>query len=286
MPGDRERTQLQETGELTIEPRVQVLQVSEEATRLAEKVIARALRHRAEQIASGSMGDRQTETPNQIAQEALQAAAPAICKAERERLEAEAEAERRFKLGKDGLWEGMSRTGKDDLTDDDPDPICACPITELVQCRDERNQAAKQEREGIREALLSEDVRRAIADIAADNGDAEDIARLVRDLLADRLSSLQEGGSSMAAPASKAAEERATEREERRLQRSTDEAVGYLFGEPERASDEADDWNFEDFRAEIEAKGVTVSLNLPDGGGHVVEGSYFVEWVWGLIANA
>jgi len=75
-------------------------------------------------------------------------------------------------------------------------------------------------------------------------------------------------------------------REERRLNERTAEAVGYLFGEAERAADEADDWNLEDFRAEVEAKGVTVTLALPDGGGCVVPGEYFVNWVWDLIANA
>ncbi|HEV7482591.1 MAG TPA: hypothetical protein VGO13_05785 [Solirubrobacterales bacterium] len=75
-------------------------------------------------------------------------------------------------------------------------------------------------------------------------------------------------------------------REEIRLDRATAEAVGYLFGEPERASVETDDWNFEDFRAEIEAKGATVTLALPDGGGSTVPGEHFIEWVWELIANA
>lgn len=75
-------------------------------------------------------------------------------------------------------------------------------------------------------------------------------------------------------------------REEIRLDRDTAEAVGNLFADPERASDEADDWNFEDFRAEVEAKGVTVTLALPDGGGCTVPGEYFVNWVWELIANA
>jgi hypothetical protein len=75
-------------------------------------------------------------------------------------------------------------------------------------------------------------------------------------------------------------------REEARIERATEEAIGYLFGEPERASDEADDWNFADFRDEVEAKGTTVTLALPNGGGAVVPGEHFAEWVWGLIANA
>jgi hypothetical protein len=50
--------------------------------------------------------------------------------------------------------------------------------------------AAQSERQRLKEALLSEDVRREIADIAANNGDAEDIARLVRTLLADRFAAL------------------------------------------------------------------------------------------------
>jgi flagellar biosynthesis/type III secretory pathway protein FliH len=50
-----------------------------------------------------------------------------------------------------------------------------------------RHQGRKQERERVREALLSEDTRREIADVAADNGDAEDIAQLVRKLLVARL---------------------------------------------------------------------------------------------------
>lgn len=44
-----------------------------------------------------------------------------------------------------------------------------------------------QERQRIQEALLNETVRREIADIAANNGDAEDIAQLVIKLLAGRL---------------------------------------------------------------------------------------------------
>jgi hypothetical protein len=75
-------------------------------------------------------------------------------------------------------------------------------------------------------------------------------------------------------------------REEARLERATEEAIGNLFGEPERASCEADDWNFADFRDEVEAKGATVTLALPDGGGAVVPGEHFVDWVWELIANA
>lgn len=66
------------------------VEVSEEAVRPAAKVIARALRHRAEQIADGSMGSVQTQTPNQVAEEALQAAAPVLCAQERERLLGEA----------------------------------------------------------------------------------------------------------------------------------------------------------------------------------------------------
>lgn len=76
-------------------------------------------------------------------------------------------------------------------------------------------------------------------------------------------------------------------REEIRLDRATEEAIGYLFGDPERASDEADDWNFADFRAEVEEKGATVTLTLPNGDGAAeVPGEHFAEWVWELIANA
>jgi hypothetical protein len=68
-------------------------EVLEEAVHLAAKVIARALRHRAEQIKDGSMGSGQTETPNQIAEEALSDAYPAIRRQaqeeERERLTGE-----------------------------------------------------------------------------------------------------------------------------------------------------------------------------------------------------
>jgi hypothetical protein len=74
-------------------------------------------------------------------------------------------------------------------------------------------------------------------------------------------------------------------REEIRLDRATEEAVGYLFGDPERASDETDDWNFADFRAEVEETGATVTLALPDGSGHTMPGADFVNWVWELIAN-
>ena len=65
-------------------------EVLQAAIHPAAKVIARALRHRAEQIKDGSMGSAQTETPNQIAEEALAAAAPALrqqgAEEERERL--------------------------------------------------------------------------------------------------------------------------------------------------------------------------------------------------------
>ena len=68
----------------------QSTEVPDSAVRPAAKVIARALRHRAEQIERGTMGDRQTETPNQIAEKALADAAPALLKQgaeeERERL--------------------------------------------------------------------------------------------------------------------------------------------------------------------------------------------------------
>lgn len=47
-----------------------------------------------------------------------------------------------------------------------------------------------QERQRIQEALLNDNVRREIADIAANNGDAEDIAKLVIKLLAARLATL------------------------------------------------------------------------------------------------
>jgi hypothetical protein len=70
--------------------------------------------------------------------------------------------------------------------------------------------------------------------------------------------------------------------EERRLQRGTDEAIGYLFNAP----DEYEEFDFEEFRASIEEKGVTVTLDFPDGGGSVIPGDQFVEFVWGLIANA
>lgn len=65
----------------------QSTEVLEEAVHPAAKVIARALRHRQEQIEKGCMGDRQTETPNQIAEEVLADAAPLLLKqgAEEER---------------------------------------------------------------------------------------------------------------------------------------------------------------------------------------------------------
>lgn len=59
-------------------------ELPEGAVQPAAKVIARALCHRADQIASGSMGDRQTQTPNQIAEEALADSLPAIEAAEEE----------------------------------------------------------------------------------------------------------------------------------------------------------------------------------------------------------
>lgn len=52
--------------------------VAEAAIHSAGKVIARALRHRAEQIERGEVGNVQTQTPNQIAEEALHAALPHI----------------------------------------------------------------------------------------------------------------------------------------------------------------------------------------------------------------
>jgi hypothetical protein len=71
-------------------------------------------------------------------------------------------------------------------------------------------------------------------------------------------------------------------REERRLRIATSEALGYLFEAP----DEHEEFEFEDFRAEIEAKGATVTLDLPEGGGCILSGEEFVNWVWELIANA
>jgi protein-tyrosine-phosphatase len=56
-----------------------------------------------------------------------------------------------------------------------------------VNLRSELDQARNQERQRIQKVLMGEGVRREIADIAANNGDAEDIARLVRQFLADRL---------------------------------------------------------------------------------------------------
>lgn len=70
--------------------------------------------------------------------------------------------------------------------------------------------------------------------------------------------------------------------EERRLNRNTAEALGYLFDAPE----EYEEFDFEEFRARIEAKGTTVDLAFADGGGSCVPGAEFVEFVWGLIANA
>lgn len=50
----------------------------EKAIQAAANIIARALRHRAEQIADGSMGSVQTQTPNEIAEEVLRAIRPLI----------------------------------------------------------------------------------------------------------------------------------------------------------------------------------------------------------------
>lgn len=71
-------------------------------------------------------------------------------------------------------------------------------------------------------------------------------------------------------------------REERRLNFATAEALGYLFNAP----DDYEEFEFADFRAEIEDAGVTVSLNLPGGGGATVSGADFANWVWELFANA
>jgi hypothetical protein len=85
------------------------------------------------------------------------------------------------------------------------DPNCICQGTGLTTrltgtgntgpevCGCVAKQGADQERQRLKEALLSEDVRREIADIAANNGDAEDIAQLVRKLLAARLDTLEAG---------------------------------------------------------------------------------------------
>lgn len=78
---------------------------------------------------------------------------------------------------------------------------CACPCHKPARkalARDALEAAApairKQERERVleevREVLLSEDVRREIADIAAYNERAEDIARLIRKLLTARLAAI------------------------------------------------------------------------------------------------
>jgi hypothetical protein len=54
--------------------------VPEEAMHPAARIIAASLRQRHDQIVEGRMGDRQTETPNQIAERALAAALPALHK--------------------------------------------------------------------------------------------------------------------------------------------------------------------------------------------------------------
>jgi len=74
----------------------------------------------------------------------------------------------------------------------------------------------------------------------------------------------------------------AEERMEHRLSRATAEALGYLFASP----DEHEEFDFEEFRGEVEAKGSFVTLARADGGTYTVPGEHFAEWVWGLIANA
>jgi hypothetical protein len=77
-------------GRHVVADNTQSTEVPDSAIHPAAKVIAQALRHRGEQIERGTMGDRQTETPNQIAERALAAALPVLRKQgaeeERERL--------------------------------------------------------------------------------------------------------------------------------------------------------------------------------------------------------
>jgi hypothetical protein len=51
----------------------------------AAKIIAARLRERQDQITEGRIGDRQTKSPNQIAEEVIEAAEPAIRRDEREK---------------------------------------------------------------------------------------------------------------------------------------------------------------------------------------------------------
>jgi len=83
--------------------------VPEAAERAAARVIAQALRHRAEQIKDGSMGSVQTETPNQIANRALTKALPALEKHFAERLK-EVEHQREEWIARTRLYCDMYET--------------------------------------------------------------------------------------------------------------------------------------------------------------------------------
>lgn len=76
-------------------------------------------------------------------------------------------------------------------------------------------------------------------------------------------------------PTSPTPEEK-VDREELRLKNRTAEAVFNIFSGEEGVDPY-------DFCEEVEAKGVTVTLSFPDGGGCETSGEHFVNGVWEAI---